>query len=93
MTGRDRWKASTDDLAGYIKRAKRGPVKPILLVETPANEKYEVVDGHHRLLAAEALGQPVLAYCAKVFHDEGPWSTMHAAQHSGSSKDSVPPPA
>jgi uncharacterized protein len=92
MTGRAKWRASKDDLSGYIKRAKKGPVKPILLVETPDNDKYEVVDGHHRLLAAEANGTPVLAYCAKVFHDEGPWDTMHEAQHSGSSKSDPPSP-
>ncbi len=91
MSGRKSWKASKDDLSGYIKRAKKGDVKPILLVETPGNDKYIVVDGHHRLLAAEANGTPVLAYCARVFHDEGPWDVMHDSQHSGPSIGSEPP--
>ncbi len=86
MSNRSTWKASKDDLSGYIRRTEKGKVKPILLVETPGNDKYIVVDGHHRLLAAEKLGVPVLAYCAKVFHDEGPWDVMHDSQHTGPSK-------
>jgi len=94
FSGRKHWRATTDDLSGYIEDIKKGHKKPIMLVKTPDNDKYEVVDGHHRLLSYEALGMSPIAYVATVDHEEGPWDTMHEAQNSGSSKTaggSVPP--
>ena len=96
FSGRAHWRASTDPLDGYIKDIKDGKKKPILLVKVPDNDKYEVVDGHHRLLSYEELGMSAMAYVATVDHDEGPWDTMHEAQNSGSSKvspGSMAPPA
>lgn len=95
MSGRKKWRASHEDISGYVNRIRGGQRKPILLVKTPGHKKYIVVDGHHRLLAYEKLGKPVLAYCGEVPTTKGPWDTMHDAQHSGPSKlagGSVPPP-
>ena len=100
FSGRAHWAASKDPLDGYVKDIEDGKKKPILLVKTPDNDKYEVVDGHHRLLSYEKLGKSPIAYVATVDHEEGPWDTMHEAQNSGPSKTagsmrpgSRPPPA
>jgi hypothetical protein len=58
-------------------------------VKTPSNPKVQIVDGHHRTLSAEALRVPALAYVAEVYVDNGPWSTLHGRQLTGSSKEEV----
>jgi hypothetical protein len=57
----------------------------VILVEPP-DAKKEVVDGHHRTLANEALGRSPVAYVAKVPSAEGPWLHLHSLQKKGSSK-------
>ena len=94
--GRQGWVASQDgpeSLKHHLAKIKAGDDKPILLIDTPDNTKYECIDGHHRLLAYEQLEKPVLAFVATVEHHEGPWDTMHQKQRSGPSKTgSIPPP-
>ena len=95
FSGRAHWAASKDPLDGYVKDIEDGKKKPILLVKTPDNDKYEVVDGHHRLLSYEKLGKSPIAYVATVDHEEGPWDTLHEKQRSGPSRNSgsSPPPS
>jgi hypothetical protein len=57
-----------------------------VLVNEPNNNKLIVVDGHHRLLAYEKLGQPAMAYIASVGTITGPWSTMHSSQRNPAKK-------
>jgi phage gp29-like protein len=75
-------------LQGYVDRIKNGKRKPVVLVKTPGNELYEIVDGHHRTLAQQQMGTPVLAYVIDVQVDDGPWVALHAMQKGGSSKGS-----
>jgi 8-oxo-dGTP diphosphatase len=83
---RKSWRASHEDVTPYVKRIEGGKRKPIVLVQTPANPKLVIVDGHHRFLAHEELGWDVLAYVAKVHSDVGPWDELHDSQKKGSSK-------
>jgi phage-related protein (TIGR01555 family) len=88
-SSRDTWRASHEPIAPYIERIeKRGGNKPIILVRTPSNPKYIIVDGHHRFLASEQMGRPVDAYWAEVHTDKGPWDELHSMQKRGSSKGS-----
>ena len=63
----------------FVDRIQAGNRKPIILVNEPNNEKLIVIDGHHRLLAYQQLGEPVNAYVAHVTSVSGPWDEMHAA--------------
>lgn len=84
---RDEWRASHDGtLQSYIDKIQEGVRKPAIAVKTPSNPLAVVVDGHHRELAHEALGRPLLAYLASVPVDHGPWLELHAMQKKGSSK-------
>lgn len=83
---RDSWRASHEPIEPYIDRISRGRMKPVILVKTPGNPKYVIVDGHHRTLAYERLGRPAVGYVATVHSDYGPWIELHAAQKKGSSK-------
>jgi len=86
FSGAAEWKASHEDVSPYVERIKGGRRKPIILVQTPGNPLRQTVDGHHRLLASKALGIPALAYIVTVQVENGPWSSLHAHQRSGSSK-------
>lgn len=85
---RAQWRASKDDLSGYIERQAKPNRKPVILVKTPGNDKLVIVDGHHRTLACEAMGRPVVAFIAEMHVDNGPWLTLHTEQQKGSSKTS-----
>jgi hypothetical protein len=55
--------------------------KPIILVNNPSNDnKMQVVDGHHRALAALQNGTPVPAYVGQIGSDHGPWDKLHNKQ-------------
>lgn len=55
--------------------------KPIVLVNNPSNDnKMEIVDGHHRALAALQNGTPIAAYIGHVGSDRGPWDKLHSKQ-------------
>ena len=91
FSARESWRANTDDLSGYVDRLTKalggvGKRKPIVLVKTPDNPLLLTVDGHHRLLACEQVGVPVLAYVAEVAENNGPWLRLHGMQKGGSSK-------
>jgi hypothetical protein len=104
---RDKWRASHDGTHdSFVEKIKEGIRKPAILVRTPGDPKYIIVDGHHRYLGHEALGLPLLAYVAEVHVNNGPWDELHSAQKKGKSgprsgswnspswqKANAPPPA
>jgi hypothetical protein len=67
---RDKWAASHQP--ERVREFKRqiqdhsGHVAPSVLVQEPGKQKALIVDGHHRALAREQLGQPVLAYLGNI---------------------------
>ena len=67
---RDKWAASHQ--RGKVREfeqqitAHGGHVAPSILVQEPGSQKAFIVDGHHRALARENLGQKVLAYLGNV---------------------------
>lgn len=91
------WDATTGDadadkvdrFSSYI---KQGRMKPVVMVQVPGENKYRVIDGHHRSLAYQGMGRPVLAYVGKVGAQVGPWTSMHNAQHSTDDPMSVSAP-
>lgn len=87
-SNRNTWRASHESIDPYVERIESGRRKPMILVKTPNKDAYDIVDGHHRFLAYEKLGEPALAYSAEVHTDEGPWDELHASQKKGSSKGS-----
>jgi 8-oxo-dGTP pyrophosphatase MutT (NUDIX family) len=99
---RDKWAASrqpakVDEFAAQI-RDHAGHVAPSVLVQEPAGGRAFIVDGHHRALAREKLGQKVLAYVGSIDpRDRQAALETHAAQiHSGTSpanKSAGPPVA
>jgi 8-oxo-dGTP pyrophosphatase MutT (NUDIX family)/predicted ABC-type ATPase len=96
-SGRATWRATQDGtIESYKDKIQSGTRKPAVLVKTPGNPKLVIVDGHHRFLAHEALGLPLLAYVAEVHVDHGPWDELHASQkkgRSGPSLGSLAPPS
>lgn len=83
LSGRAGWKASrdgqkVDSFAAEIAAGRQ--VKPVVAVKEPGKDALVVVDGHHRLLAYERAGLPVLAYVGYVSSAGGPWETIHARQ-------------
>jgi 8-oxo-dGTP pyrophosphatase MutT (NUDIX family) len=67
---RDKWAAShqaakVDEFAAQIKD-HAGRVAPSVLVQEPNSSRAFIVDGHHRALAREKLGQKVLAYLGNI---------------------------
>lgn len=87
MSNQDTWRA--DDEPGKVERfkdkikhklAKDKPLKPVILVQTPKNEKLIVVDGHHRTMAYHELNLPVAAWVGTVHREVGPWNVMHSSQ-------------
>lgn len=91
---RRRWTASKEQasdpasIEAYVQRIRGGKRKPAVMVVRPSNPLHAIVDGHHRTLAQESMGWPVLAYVADVQVDDGPWASLHNMQKSGSSKGS-----
>lgn len=84
---RDEWRATHDGtLPSYVEKIKAGAKKPAVYVKTPTNPKTLPVDGHHRTLAYESMGQPVPAYVLTTQTEHGPWLELHAMQTKGSSK-------
>jgi hypothetical protein len=79
------WQAAKepDKVALFAKKISKGKMKPVLLVRPKGDDKYIVVDGHHRSMAAQRLGIPVRAWTADVPSKTGPWDEMHAQQFHG----------
>lgn len=92
---RDQWTASHDGkLESFKDKASEGgPQKPAILVQTPDNDLLDIVDGHHRYLAHEAIGKPIPAYVGTVHSKHGPWLTLHDAQRGGASGPSYQGPS
>lgn len=73
--------ADPDHVQDFVKKLKNGKkLKPVIMVKTPSGDKLQLVDGHHRYLAAAQMQVPVRAYVGTVDEDHGAWETMHAAQ-------------
>lgn len=73
--------ADPDHVQDFVKKIKAGKkLKPVIMVKTPSGDKLQLVDGHHRYLAAAQMQVPVRAYVGTVDEDHGAWETMHAAQ-------------
>lgn len=84
--GKEKWAASHDPHKVESDRQKidANTARPAVLVRGP-NGKIDIVDGHHRYLAAEAEGKPLTAWLAEVPRDTGPWTETHSAQIGGPS--------
>jgi len=86
FSNKDNWQAAQPQDQEHVdmfaeKMKKEGFSKPIILVNNPSNDnKMMVVDGHHRVLAAQQNGQPVSAYIGQIGSDKGPWSKLHDKQ-------------
>jgi 8-oxo-dGTP pyrophosphatase MutT (NUDIX family) len=67
---RSKWAAShqPQKVADFVRQIKEhaGHVAPSVLVQEPGKMKAFIVDGHHRALAREKLGQKVLAYLGNI---------------------------
>lgn len=80
---RSSWAASKSPakLAHFKRRMVQGQTKPILLTKAPGENQYNIVDGHHRYLAAKALGlDGIHAWVVHVPTKVGEWTHMHSAQ-------------
>lgn len=84
FSNKDNWQATqeTEQVDQFAdKMSNDNFTKPIILVGNPSNNnKYVVVDGHHRALAALQNGQPVSAYIGEATSDHGPWDKLHSKQ-------------
>ena len=84
FTNKDNWQASKDveQVKMFAEKMKNeGFSKPIILVNNPSNDnKMSVIDGHHRLLAAQQNNTPVNAFIGQVGSDHGPWEALHSKQ-------------
>jgi uncharacterized protein len=89
FSNRKKWRASHDGtLQSYVDHRRKvggDAVKPVILVKPAGSDKYVIVDGHHRVLAAESEGEAVVAYVAAVQVARGPWDTLHDAQNKNAS--------
>jgi hypothetical protein len=87
------WRASDPDEADkvdkFAKRIASGWEKPVLLLRRPDAELLMVVDGHHRALAYQKLGKPLLAYIGETTEQTGPWDEFHSFQREKADKDRV----
>lgn len=88
----DSWDASgdPDKVDAFTEKIRAGKMKPVVVVKTPGDDRLKVVDGHHRVLAYQKLKKPVMAWVGKVGAKVGPWTQMHASQHSGSETGTEP---
>jgi SPP1 gp7 family putative phage head morphogenesis protein len=93
MADRDSWRASRqpDVVSKFVKRQKQGRLRPAVLVQEPNDAQLKIIDGHHRALAAERNGMPLLAYVGKVGKTDGPWDEMHSSQVPNNGEPDVEP--
>lgn len=86
----NKWQASHEDIGPYAEKIRKagGNWKPVVLVKRPGNDKFMIVDGHHRVLGYKKLGWPVRAYVATVPTVHGDWEELHSMQRKGTSKGS-----
>lgn len=88
-SNRKSWAAShePDRVKTRKKRIKKGKIKPIVLVKTPKNDKYIIIDGHHRFIAYEQLDRDPICWIGKVDRESGPWDTFHNEQNRKEDED------
>jgi hypothetical protein len=85
-SNRAQWEATKDQgkVDEMSAAMKEGWSKPIVLVNEPNSNKLQLIDGHHRYLAAEANGEKeISAFVAYVGGVDGPWTEMHDLQRQG----------
>ena len=86
-SNRANWEASKDSakVDSMSQAMKEGWSKSVVLVNEPNASKLQLIDGHHRFLAAEQNGATTLpAYVAYVGGVDGQWKEMHDLQKQGS---------
>lgn len=80
------WAAShePDQVAKFVKILKKGKrLKPGISVrQMEGDSRIKVVDGHHRLLAYKALGQPFVSYLGFILEDDDRWEQTHSYQYT-----------
>jgi hypothetical protein len=69
-----------DKVDEFSKQVKAGYLKPIVAVQTPDNNRLEIIDGHHHAMAYRKADTHALAFVGTVKEDEGPWDEMHTHQ-------------
>ncbi|HUH71502.1 MAG TPA: NUDIX domain-containing protein, partial [Mycobacterium sp.] len=82
------WAAShqPEAVARFAKDIKNGTghTHPVIMVQTPDDDKVDIVDGHHRTLAYRKLGKPVKSYVGFVPKGDDRWQETHSSQiHQG----------
>lgn len=79
------WAAShqLDRVQHFVDEIKAGrPIKPVIAVKMPNDDRVKIVDGHHRTLAFRELDMPVVAYLGLT--DSKAWEETHSSQfHQG----------
>jgi ParB-like nuclease domain len=100
FAGEDEWKANKEGKDGQDKVDKYADImsdksfsafQPVILANQPHNdEKYTIIDGRHRVKAAQQSGVPLLAYIADVSSVDAdtPHMQLHSKQQSSGSKSS-----
>ncbi len=73
----------------FEKKISNGKMKPVILVKTPKNKKYIVIDGHHRALAYRNLDEPLRAWIGYTKTEKGPWDTFHDKQRHSDDPNST----
>jgi hypothetical protein len=89
QSNRPNWKAKDDDdkVNEMQEKMQENWSKPIILVNEPNASKLVLVDGRHRLLATDGLGQDTIAaFVAYVGTVGGPWDDMHDMQDQDASQ-------
>lgn len=92
FSNKDNWQASQepDQVQKFADKMSQDDFsKPVILVNNPSNDnKMKIIDGHHRALAAQQNGQPLVAYIGQVGSNKGPWDKLHSKQN-GSTQQSL----
>ncbi len=85
------WQASHEPkkVKKFEKKISNGKMKPVILVKTPRNKKYIVIDGHHRALAYRNLDEPLRAWIGYTKTEKGPWDTFHDKQRHSDDPNST----
>jgi SPP1 gp7 family putative phage head morphogenesis protein len=86
----DSWAAShqPERVADFARQIENGDgyAHPVILVQTPHDQKAVIIDGHHRVLACRKLGWPAKAYLGMADTLTSPMLETHSSQvHQGSS--------
>jgi len=86
---KDKWAAShqPEKVNEFVRQIRQhnGHVAPSIIVQEPNSNRGFLVDGHHRALAREKLGQKVLAYVGNIHPNDrqAAWETHTKQLHQG----------